>query len=343
MIVSFALVTFAEDGAESGSLKIVNYNVDGLPIPKFLSSVRRDPRASTKLMPEKLNSVGADLIAVQEDFNYHSILKRGIDMPYKTYHFGGIPFGDGLNFFSKYQLYNIKRVPWETSYGIFDNGSDELTPKGFICGSLEIAEGVYIDVYNIHADAYGGEGNAAARAAEYRQLLKFIEGYSKDHAVIVLGDINTRFMHTESELKKQFIDEAGFRDVWVELKNGGNYDIKYSDNDIWGIEYMGIWDSLEKTLYRSGGGVSFKAFSHEFAPFKDDDGNMLSDHSAEITVINYTIDRNAVPKDERTYEKERYEPFKTLFLHIKYFFKALGLVLGELPKLISGEIIIKFQ
>ena len=332
----------AETLPESGTLKILNYNVDGLPLPSFLSSTGRDPLACSKQIPGKLNACEADIIAVQEDFNFHSILKAGIDMPYRTYHFGGIPFGDGLNFYSKKPLYNVRRVAWETAYGIFDAGSDELTPKGFLCSSIEIAQNVFVDVYDLHADAYGAPPNAAARVAQYKQLLAFVETYSKDHAVIITGDTNTRFMHTESELKKQFIDEAGFKEAWVELENDCNYEITYDDVAVRGENYWGIWDSVEKVFYRDGCGVSLEAAAHEFILFTDEAGDPLSDHSAELATLRYTIDRAAV-RDSRTYRREVYNPLRVAALHVKYFFKALRLVLGELPKVFSGEITITFK
>ena len=60
---------FAEDSAETGSFTLVNYNVDGLPIPKSLSSTGRDPAAASKQIGAKLNQLNADIYAVQEDFN----------------------------------------------------------------------------------------------------------------------------------------------------------------------------------------------------------------------------------------------------------------------------------
>ena len=342
LLVCMSVPVSAADSSDAGTIRIVNYNVDGLPLPAFLSSTGRDPLACSKLIPEKLNALDADIIAVQEDFNFHTILKNRIDAKYTTYHSGGIPFGDGLNFYSKLPLYNVTRVPWETAYGIFDAGSDELTPKGFIVSSVQVADGVYIDVYDLHADAYGAPPNAAARVAQYKQLLSFVNSHSKDHAVIITGDTNTRFMHTESELRKQFIDEAGFKEAWVELCNDGNYEITYADNEKWGEAYWVIWDSVEKVFYRNGGGVSLEAVEHEFILLTDPDGDPLSDHSAELATLSYTVDRSAL-HDTRTYKKEIYNPFRTFFNHVHYFFKALRLILGELPKVISGEIKIEFK
>lgn len=339
LCITAGIPTLAEDDSQSGTLKIVNYNVDGLPVPAFLSKSGRDPLACTRQIAKELNAMDADLIAVQEDFNFHTTLRTGLNAKYSTIHSGGIPFGDGLSVFSKTPLYNVTRVPWDTAFGIFTDGSDELTPKGFICVSVEIADGVYIDVYDLHADAYGRAPNAEARVAQYKQLLSFIEDHSKDHAVLVTGDTNTRFMHTESELKKQFIDEAGFKEAWVEICNDGVYDITYADNAKWGTEgegYWGVWDSVEKLFYRDGGGVRWNAVSHDFVLLANEEGKALSDHSAEVIVMGYSIEN--APADARTYHREFPNPFAYLFNHVKYFFKALHLVLQELPKVISGEI-----
>ena len=326
-------VRAAETAADDGVLKIVNLNVDGLPIPSFATSENRDPLACSKKIPPILNALEADLIAVQEDFNFHSIHKKNIDLPYKTLHAGGIPFGDGLNFFSRYPLYNVYREAWEQAYGVLDSSADELTPKGFLCASMEIADGVYIDVYDLHADADDGEGDIAARIAEFQQLLRFVDTYSKDHAVIITGDTNTRFLQPVSELKKQFVNERGFKEAWVELKNGGRYTLTPEDEARFNAQYSswwGVWDSAEKTFYRDGGGVSFAALSQEYVWYLDETGVRIADHAAEIVELRYSIDRSAI-QDSRTYKKEIWNPIRILYLHTKYFFKSLFLILGALP------------
>lgn len=100
---------------------------------------------------QQINSADCDILCVQEDFNFHSILKNNLDMEYATETSGGAAIGDGLNFFSKYPIYNVGRVEWESAYGVYGCGMDELTPKGILYCTVEIADGVYIDVYNIHA------------------------------------------------------------------------------------------------------------------------------------------------------------------------------------------------
>lgn len=334
----------AEEPAETGTMKIVNLNVDGLPIPAFATSENRDPLECSKKLPPVINAFGADIVAVQEDFNFHFIHKKGIDLPYKTLHSGPIPFGDGMNFFSRYPMYNVVRQAWDETYGVLDSCGDQLTPKGFLCASMEISDGVYVDVYDLHADADWGvdyERDLAARLSEYRQLLRYIDSYSKDHAVIIVGDVNARFLQPENEMQKLFIEEQGFKEIWIELENEGRYYLTPEDKARFNAKYhnawWGYWDSAEKLFYRDGGGVSFEALSNELLWLYDEAGNQLADHAAQIAELRYTIDRAAV-RDSRTYKKEIWTPYRILFLYPKYFFKSLFLLLGALPSFLMDKI-----
>lgn len=333
-----------DEAAESGTMKIVNLNVDGLPIPAFATSENRDPLACSKKLPPVINAMGADIVAVQEDFNFHFIHKKEIDLPYKTLHSGPIPFGDGMNFFSRYPMYNVAREAWDETYGVLDSCGDELTPKGFMCASMEIADGVYVDVYDLHADADWGveyERDLAARLSEYRQLLRFVDSYSKDHAVIIVGDVNARFLDTENEMQKLFIEDEGFKEIWIEQENEGRYYLTPEDEARFSAQFSdwwGYWDSAEKLFYRDGGGVSLEAVSNELRWLYDDEtGERLADHAAQIAELRYTIDRSAV-HDSRTYKTEKPDLHRYFILWPKYFFKSLFLLLGALPSFIWQKI-----
>ena len=333
----------AAEETENGTLKIVNINVDGLPIPAFASPEHSDPLSCSKQLSAVLNAYEADIIAVQEDFNFHYFHKTGIDLPYKTLHSGPIPFGDGMNFFSRFPIYNVAREPWDETYGVLDSCGDQLTPKGFLCASIEIADGVYVDVYDLHADADWGvdySHDLAARLSEYRQLLRFADSYSKDHAVILVGDVNARFLDTENEMQKIFIEDAGFKEIWIETENEGRYYLTPEDEARFEAKFSswwGYWDSAEKLFYRDGGGVSFEALSNELIWIYNDEGERLADHAAQIAELRYSIDRSAV-RDGRTYKKEIWTPYRLLILYPKYFFKSLFLILGALPSFLAQKI-----
>ena len=64
---------------------------------------------------------------------------------------------------------------------------------------------------------------------------------------------------------------------------------------------------------------------------------MLADHAAQIAELRYTIDRSAV-QDSRTYQKEQFDLFRTIYLYTKYFFKSLFLILSDLPRVIKDKL-----
>lgn len=85
-----------------------------------------------------------------QDFNYHAYIYETDDHPYRTATSGGVPFGSGLNTLSNYNWISYDRIKWDSCNL---NDGDCLTPKGFTAMRAQIDEGVYIDLYNLHADA----------------------------------------------------------------------------------------------------------------------------------------------------------------------------------------------
>ena len=135
---------------------------DGTVVPCCLDGEGQIPLGNL------FNKSGCDIIAVQEDFTFHDMMVQDLSKtlyPYWTYHTGGVPGGDGLNIFSKYKLYNEERTTWRSLSGVIEGGADELTPKGFVYSVIDIGNGIYVDFYNLHADAYGGAGSIAARTS----------------------------------------------------------------------------------------------------------------------------------------------------------------------------------
>ena len=216
----------AAEAQNSGSFSILNINVAGLPDFNHLlgKSDAVDVEAKEKVFGGELEKSGIDFIAVQEDFNYHDTLAGEMtSYSYVTNHSGGVPFGDGLNIYSKTPIYNTEREEWNTRYGVFNEG-DELTPKGILYSVVEIADGVYADLYVIHADAFDTEGSVAARKDNYKQLAEMIKKHNSDRPVIVTGDFNISFHlakwdYSAVALKEIFVDELGLKEAWVEVNN----------------------------------------------------------------------------------------------------------------------------
>lgn len=325
IFVGCMCVSFAEAEPTEGTLNIVSMNVDGLPVPSFLSSSKRPPLKATKIMAEQIKASGCDVLCAQEDFNFHNTLKKNLGMEYATLTSGGAGIGDGLNIFSKYPVYNVKRFAWNDAYGIFDCGSDELTPKGILYCTVEIEDGVFVDVYTLHADAWEDNRSMTAKANQFDQLAELIDTLSgTDRAVFLTGDFNTNYAvfregyesgryneNLYEKLMTNFIGR-GFKDAWIEYNNGGEYDFTYDEMyKRFGCAYPRVWDTLDHVYYRDGAGVSLELVSAVYEDFDSDevtwDGH-VSDHSGVKTSFKYTVNKNEVKAPE-TLETEKYDFF----------------------------------
>ena len=329
----FDIKVYDYDKAEKQILRTVNFNVAGLPFG-FLSgeNVIANQKASSKYLSQ--NSF--DIVAVQEDFGYHKHLVEGMgSFKYKTNHTGGIPGGDGLNIFTKNMpVYNETRVSWNEASGILSDGSDELTPKGFVYTVIDIGNGIYVDFYNIHADAYAGEGSIAARTSQYKQLAEFIQARSaeNDRPVIVTGDFNSH-MHTHEDdgaLYKTLYQQCGLKDAWIEYHNNGDYFDLYKWH-ITGLPAWGNWDSVERFMYKSGGGVDVVVSDFRYVEVTDDNGKVISDHSSAECDFTFIKTTDFV---ENTQTLQTVEVTRNNFFHrLKWIFKDLIMIFSDLSNL----------
>ena len=266
--------------AAEGTFSFLNFNVAGLPSLNASSA----KAARQKVLGQKVGADGYDIVAVQEDFGYDADFASGLNMAYRTYGPQSAAFGDGLNVFSKTAIYNVAREGWNKKGGMLWEG-DIVSQKGVMLAVVELAPGVYVDVYNLHADAFGGQESVEARYDNFRQTMNFINARSKDHPVIVTGDFNEAF-HFGEEGKyfyNVFVEQLGFADVWVELVNGGSY----TDFSAYSGSYWGRWDSVECILYRSGDAVTLTPTSHRYINYTDDEGKAISDHAAAAATFTY--------------------------------------------------------
>ncbi len=276
-------------------LTIACSNVGGLPIPALFAPEHKIVPRAEKLLGRMLNANGADIVCVQEDFQYHDLLaKQMTDYPYRTFTSGGIPAGDGLNVFSKYPIYNVERVTWTTFNGILKYDNDGLTPKGFLKCTVD-AGGVLIDLYNIHTDASRAEADQLAKRAQFEQLAAYIHAHSQDRPILITGDFNCS-LHTYllSNFYEIMLRDEGFTDAWVEVVNGGDC-LHGDDADEriaaytaqYGETFKGYWDSYERLLSRDGDGVHFTPTEHTYTFYTDklNRPQALTDHAVmECTV-----------------------------------------------------------
>ena len=334
----FDIKLYDYDKAEKHSIKTVNFNVAGLPFGILQGeNVRANQREAGRYLSEN----GFDIVAVQEDFGFHKQLVKNLNgFNYITNHTGGIPGGDGLNIFTKNMpVYNETRVSWNVESGILSDGSDALTPKGFTYTVIDVGNGIYVDFYNLHADAYGGEGSIKARTSQYKQLAEFIKARSaeNDRPVIVTGDFNN-YMHTHEDdgaLYKTLYLDCGLKDAWIEYHNNGDY-FNLHKWHISGLPAWGNWDSVERFMYKSGGGVDIVVSDFRFVEVCNDKGKAISDHSAAECDFTFIKTEDFA---ENTQELEIVKNDQNNFMNlIKWIFKDLIAVFSDiknLPELIK--------
>jgi len=226
--------------------KLITYNIDGLPntldlndlpwlfkpivwvykLIKKTSIVTINDNNNVALKIQQISTYlsksDADIIAVQEDFNYHNELINKISNKYKWGTFTG-KFDlskifssmswflyprfktDGMNLFVKVKDITIKNediVSWKKSNGYISHGNDLLTHKGFRFYTIGINNEYYIDMYIIHMDAdfYHPENctdvskDIEARKSQFDQLSSYIlNKYKEDKSkpIIIMGDTNS--------------------------------------------------------------------------------------------------------------------------------------------------------
>ncbi|WP_406471153.1 jacalin-like lectin [Streptomyces sp. NBC_01615] len=264
--------------ADSGTFSVLSYNVAGLPESLSSASTPRD--TSTTAIGQRIAPY--DIVHVEEDFNYHAYLYAADTAhAYRTPTSGGAGIGSGLNTLSKisYDTDDFERVGWNSCQ--IDSG-DCLTPKGFTFMRERLAEGVYVDFYNLHTNAGTNAGDLASRADNLNQLTAFIKSHSAGNAVVVMGDTNTRYTRSGDTIA-EFGAANGLTDAWVQLIRGGTPPAKGSDAlvcDQTGATVPNTCEVVDKILYRGSKLVSLNAtgYNNEHASFLTSDGLMLSDH-----------------------------------------------------------------
>ncbi|MDN3021739.1 jacalin-like lectin [Streptomyces sp. S.PB5] len=266
--------------ATTGSFNVLTYNVAGLP--EGLSSGH--PATNTPLISPRLGAY--DIVNVQEDFNYHAALYAGDNHPYRTATSGGVPFGDGLNTLSDYAFEDFERVQWNTC-----TGTNCLTPKGFSLARVRLADGVFVDLYNVHTNADDTDDALAARRANVQQLSDFIQANSSGNAVIVMGDTNTRYTRSGDNIRT-LADTNGLTDAWVQLAKGGVRPTQGADPLLCPTSAPpNGCEVVDKVLYRGSKLLSLTAtrYNNEWASFLDSASANLSDHFPHTVDFSYTL------------------------------------------------------
>ncbi|MEM7152881.1 MAG: hypothetical protein AAF799_08560 [Myxococcota bacterium] len=195
-----------------GEFDVLTYNVAALP--QGLSS--SNPEVNIPLISPLLNDF--PMVLVQEDFWYHAQLAAEVTLPHQSMPWSEMPtledIGDGLNRFGEHPFADHERVAWYACNGTIDCASDCLATKGWSFARHTLAEGVEIDVYNLHMEAGGCPEDLEIRLNSAQDLVDAIDQRSAGRALIVAGDFNLRATDPEDVEPLAIItDGAGLTDA----------------------------------------------------------------------------------------------------------------------------------
>ena len=251
----------------SGTLRVLTYNVAGLP--QGISG--SDPETNIPQISPLLNDY--DLALVQEDFSYHEELAAEATHPYQSApwseRFGEQNIGDGLNRFSVSPFGDLERIPWPDCNGLLDCASDCMATKGFSVARHALAPGVQVDVYNLHMEAGGCPGDEVIREAGVTLLLETIAARSAGLPVLIAGDFNLHEDDAPDLDQLQRLTAAGLVDVCWSLECGET--------------------NIDRIFVRDGDALSWEPLAWEVpAGFVTSEGAPLSDHEPVAAVLSFS-------------------------------------------------------
>ena len=279
--VSAAAPTARVITATGGSFSVLTYNIAGLP--QILSSAPAPRDSSSAQIGRIINAY--DVVHVQEDFNYHAYLyDYGNAHPYRTATSGGAGLGDGLNSLSYFPISDFSRITWNKRIN-----ENALTPKGFSFCRLRIAEGVYIDFYNLHTNAESDAASIAARADNLQQISDYISTVSKGNAVVVMGDMNARY--TRDNNLRLLLNVNGMTDPWITLvRNGSIPALGDSAIACTFPDETNSCEIVDKIYYRSNKYIQLTPSGYQILhSFVNASGQQLSDHLPLTVNFSYAL------------------------------------------------------
>ncbi|CBF89576.1 hypothetical protein AN0392.2 [Aspergillus nidulans FGSC A4] len=273
--------------ATTGSFNILSFNVAGLPEIFNSNDVPGDKTENTELIGERFAEYSYDIIHVQEDFNYHAALYSTDTHPYRTSTSGGVPFGSGLNTLSNYDWIDFERVKWDTCSDA--SGFDCWTPKGFTVMRVKLEDGVYVDCYNLHADAGSEEEDVSIRSANLQQVSDYISANSIGNAVLVYGDTNARYTSSGENIRT-FETQNGMVNPWVELVLDGVEPTEGTDAVVCeNPTTTQTCETVDKIFYRGSPALALQALSWAYEDEKFlNNGSILSDHNPITSRFTWT-------------------------------------------------------
>ena len=291
--------TVEAETAVKTTFTVCPLNVDGLPTAILGIQINPDGKGAdgATAIGNYLKAKGIDVLAFSEDFNYHSNLIAPLSDDYTigTYRGGlsqdnyqSVRFNtDGLEFLTKKATASFRGetwTEWNKSNGLFTNGADELIRKGYRYYTVDLGNGVLVDVYTMHMDAETDAADNETRASQWTQLCTAIQTANTGRPVIVMGDTNSRY--TRDDIQGLFITPLSssydIKDAWVEKCKNGTYPTLGSDALL--VSTLGYTEGeiVDKVIYLNPKDAKLKltanSITFDNTGYVGSDGSLLGDH-----------------------------------------------------------------
>ena len=309
-------------------------NIDGLPQTMAGVSVNSDGPGSegTQAIGRYIVDKGIDIVGCSEDFNYNGDLVVGLG---GNYHMGlwrgridisgiGSLIGvstidtDGLMFLLRntnfkdsqsMSFYDESWTQWNESLGGIREGANTLVKKGYRFYTVNLGDGVKIDVYVLHMNTAENAEQIAVQDRQLTQLADAVKANTNGHPKLIIGDTNCRY--TRNKITDNLITPLSelytIKDVWVEKFQGGTApgytsdvddDILVTDKNSSAAYETG--EIVDKIFYLVPNGCNLSMTLDNLVfdadNYKKEDGTLLGDHVPVIATftITGTISTNAL-------------------------------------------------
>ncbi|MCI6309280.1 MAG: hypothetical protein MR615_02995 [Prevotella sp.] len=313
-------------------------NIDGLP--QTMAGVNVNPdgpgSAGTQAIGEYIVNKGIDIVGCSEDFNYNGDLVVGLG---GNYHMGlwrgridisgagsliGKPIDtDGLMFLLRntnnndgksMSFYDESWTQWTESEGGISEGANTLVKKGYRFYTVNLGDGVKIDVYVLHMNTAENDAQIDVQDKQLTQLAEAVKANTNGHPKLIIGDTNCRY--TRNKITDNLITPLSqlydIKDVWVERFRENqtapaytpdvNDDIMVSDKNSSAAYETG--EIVDKIFYLVPEGSKLSMTLDDLVFDADNykkDGTLLGDHVpviATFTISGTISDLNPAPQSD---------------------------------------------
>lgn len=291
----------AQETSVEKDFTVCALNVDGLPNKILGITINPDGKGADGAIAigYYLRDKGVDVVALSEDFNYHSYLvaplsatgnysfgtwrgevnaREGLNPPINT---------DGLGLITKNATCTFRNEQWgewNEHYGLYTNGADGLIRKGYRYYTIDLGDNMLVDLYIVHMEADSETQDIAARETQWTQIYNVIRARNSGRPVIVMGDTNSRYTRENilGLFTNQLSNDYDVRDAWVQLCKNNTYPAYPSASLMVGELGYKEGEVVDKVLYLNPKSSTYKLTAEtilfDVDGYKGEDGTSMGDH-----------------------------------------------------------------